>query len=66
MKDILSKTSNLEFDTNYISYWANKDAIELDKKITDAIVKATDEKNADGDEITEEERESIRKRERHK
>ena len=60
-KDVLQKTSNLEFDRNYKDYWQQQDDAELERKIQIAIDVATNDKNAEGDEITEEEKDDVRR-----
>lgn len=65
-RDVLAKTAGLDFDGNYRTYWETQDLAELEKKIQDAILSATNDKNAEGDEITEAEKEVIRKEERYR
>ena len=63
-KDVLAKTASIEYDQNYINYWYKADDAEIEKKTNDAILSATNDKNAEGDEITEAEKDTIRKEER--
>lgn len=63
-KDVLQKTANLEFDRNYKDYWQTQDDAELERKIQIAIDVATNDKNAEGDEISEEEKDDVRRQER--
>ena len=52
-KNVLQKTANLEFDRICKDYWQQQEDAELERKIQIAIDAATNDKNAEGDEITE-------------
>lgn len=65
-KDVLQKTGQLDYDRNYKDYFEQQDQAELEKRIQDAILTATNDKNAEGDEITEEEKDEIRRMEKWK
>jgi len=56
----------LEHDRNYKEYWEQQDGAEMEKRIQDAITQASNDKNAEGDEITEEEKDDIRRKEKWK
>ena len=65
-KDVLQKTANLDFDRNYKDYFQQQDEAELERKIQIAIDVATNDKNAEGDEISEEEKDDVRRHERYR
>lgn len=54
----------MDHDKNYKEYWEQQDGAEMEKKIQDAINTASNDKNAEGDEITEEEKDDIRRKEK--